>query len=60
MVHPSRLLLVALVLGVVATGVRADLAKVKLPPGFHIEVYAVVPGARSLAVAEPLPPVAHT
>ena len=43
--------LVAMTLGGAAA---ADLAKVKLPPGFHIEVYAEVPGARSMAVAEPL------
>ncbi|HJO96867.1 MAG: PQQ-dependent sugar dehydrogenase [Rhodospirillales bacterium] len=54
MIRPSRFLLFALVLGVVATGACADLAKVKLPPGLHIEVYAEVPGARSMAVAEPL------
>lgn len=38
-------------------GLQANLAKVKLPPGFKIELYAKVPGARSLAVGRPLPQV---
>jgi glucose/arabinose dehydrogenase len=29
----------------------ADLAKIKLPPGFRIAIYATVPGARSMALA---------
>ena len=29
-----------------------DLAQIKLPPGFAIEVYAEVPKARSLAIGE--------
>ena len=53
MTHLFRLLgFFAMTLGVAAAA--ADLAKVKLPPGFHIELYAEVPGARSMAVAEPL------
>ena len=28
-----------------------QLDKLSLPPGFHIEVYATVPGARSIAVS---------
>jgi hypothetical protein len=56
MTHLFRLCgLVALVLGVAACAAAgAELDKIKLPPGFHIEVYAEVPGARSMAVAEPL------
>ncbi|MDP6788648.1 MAG: PQQ-dependent sugar dehydrogenase [Rhodospirillales bacterium] len=55
MKQPLRLLgFVALALGFAAACALADPARVKLPPGFHIEVYAEVPGARSMAVAEPL------
>ena len=32
----------------------ADLARIKLPPGFAIAVYAEVPSARSMALAPPL------
>ena len=32
----------------------ADQPMVKLPPGFHIELYTEVPGARSMTEAEPL------
>ena len=34
-----------------ADDLRATLARVKLPPGFHIALYSLVPGARHLAVA---------
>jgi glucose/arabinose dehydrogenase len=34
-----------------ADAIRANLEKVKLPPGFKIDLYAVVPDARHLAVA---------
>ena len=34
-----------------ADAIRANLSKVKLPPGFAIELYAVVPDARHMAVA---------
>src|SRR6185312_3199082 len=34
-----------------ADAIRANLKHVKLPPGFHIELYAVVPDARHMAVA---------
>jgi len=34
-----------------ADAIRANLAKVKLPPGFKIDLYAVVPDARHMAVA---------
>ena len=34
-----------------ADAIRANLKKVKLPPGFSIDLYAVVPDARHMAVA---------
>lgn len=34
-----------------ADAIRANLKRVKLPPGFRIELYAVVPDARHMAVA---------
>lgn len=34
-----------------ADAIRANLKSVKLPPGFKIELYAVVPDARHMAVA---------
>lgn len=34
-----------------ADDLRATLARIKLPPGFHIALYALAPGARHLAVA---------
>ena len=34
-----------------ADAIRANLKKVKLPPGFNIDLYAVVPDARHMAVA---------
>jgi glucose/arabinose dehydrogenase len=34
-----------------ADAIRANLEKVKLPPGFKIDLYAVVPDARHIAVA---------
>src|SRR5580692_8065080 len=34
-----------------ADAIRANLKRVKLPPGFHIDLYAVVPDARHMAVA---------
>lgn len=34
-----------------ADAIRANLKRVKLPPGFSIELYAVVPDARHMAVA---------
>ena len=40
--------------GCAAAVTRADLAKIKLPPGFRIAVYARVPSARSLALAPSL------
>jgi glucose/arabinose dehydrogenase len=55
MTHLSRFFcLFALAFGVTAPAAGAELAKIKLPPGFRIEVYAEVPGARSMAVAEEL------
>ena len=30
--------------------IKANLAKVKMPPGFHIDLYAIVPDARHMAV----------
>tara|TARA_X000000950_G_scaffold286245_1_gene394551 strand:- start:1468 stop:2739 length:1272 start_codon:yes stop_codon:yes gene_type:complete len=33
-----------------ADAIRANLEKVKLPPGFNIELYAIVPDAREMAV----------
>jgi glucose/arabinose dehydrogenase len=35
-------------------GIKANLAKIKLPPGFKIGIYAEVPGARSMAVGKPM------
>jgi glucose/arabinose dehydrogenase len=35
-------------------GIEANLAKIKLPPGFKIGIYAEVPGARSMAVGKPM------
>jgi len=34
-----------------ADQLRANLTRIKLPPGFKIDLYAVVPDARSIAVA---------
>jgi glucose/arabinose dehydrogenase len=34
-----------------ADAIRANLQKVKLPEGFHIDLYAIVPDARHMAVA---------
>ena len=34
-----------------ADAIRANLKRVKLPPGFHIDLYAVVPDARHMAIA---------
>ena len=34
-----------------ADAIRANLKKVKLPPGFQIELFAIVPDARHMAVA---------
>jgi glucose/arabinose dehydrogenase len=34
-----------------ADAIRANLARVKLPPGFRIDLYAIVPDARMMAVA---------
>jgi glucose/arabinose dehydrogenase len=36
--------------GEFADGIRANLEKITLPEGFHIELYAVVPDARHMAV----------
>jgi glucose/arabinose dehydrogenase len=36
--------------GTNADAIRANLRKVKLPPGFRIELYAIVPDARHMAV----------
>jgi glucose/arabinose dehydrogenase len=36
--------------GEFADGIRANLEKITLPDGFHIELYAVVPDARHMAV----------
>ena len=33
-----------------AEAVKQTLAKIKLPPGFHIDLYALVPDARHMAV----------
>ena len=33
-----------------ADDIKANLAKIKLPPGFHIALYAIVPDARQIAV----------
>ena len=33
-----------------AEQVKQNLAKIKLPPGFHISLYALVPDARHIAV----------
>ncbi len=37
--------------GVNADAIRANLKRVKLPPGFKIDLYAIVPDARHMAVA---------
>ncbi|HET6719147.1 MAG TPA: PQQ-dependent sugar dehydrogenase [Rhodocyclaceae bacterium] len=37
--------------GAKAEAIRANLKRVKLPPGFRIDLYAIVPDARHLAVA---------
>jgi hypothetical protein len=37
--------------GANAAVIRAKLGRVKLPPGFRIDLYAVVPGARHMAIA---------
>ena len=37
--------------GANAEAIRANLKRVKLPPGFRIELYAIVPDARHMAVA---------
>jgi glucose/arabinose dehydrogenase len=34
-----------------ADAIKANLKRIKLPPGFHIDLYAVVPDARHMAVA---------
>ncbi len=34
-----------------ADAIRANLERIKLPPGFHIDLFAVVPDARHMAVA---------
>ena len=34
-----------------ADAIRENLKRIKLPPGFHIDLYAVVPDARHMAVA---------
>ena len=36
--------------GAKAEQVKKNLAKIKLPPGFHISLYALVPDARHIAV----------
>ena len=36
-----------------ADQLRANLKAIKLPPGFKIDLYAVVPDARSIAVRRP-------
>src|ERR1041385_2371320 len=36
--------------GAKADALKRNLAKIKLPPGFHIDLYALVPDARHLAV----------
>ena len=36
--------------GEFADGIRANLEDITLPDGFHIELYAVVPDARHMAV----------
>jgi glucose/arabinose dehydrogenase len=36
--------------GEFADGIKANLEKISLPPGFHIALYAVVPDARHMAV----------
>ncbi|HXL67347.1 MAG TPA: PQQ-dependent sugar dehydrogenase [Xanthobacteraceae bacterium] len=36
--------------GAKADSVKKNLAKIKLPPGFHIDLYALVPDARHIAV----------
>lgn len=36
--------------GARADALKRNLAKIKLPPGFHIDLYAIVPDARHLAV----------
>ena len=36
--------------GAKAEQVKKNLNKIKLPPGFHIELYALVPDARHMAV----------
>lgn len=41
----------------VPEALQANLEKIKLPPGFKIDLYAKVPGARSLVVSKPLPQV---
>ncbi len=35
-------------------GLEANLAKIKLPPGFRIDLYAEVPAARSMAIGKPM------
>ena len=47
-------LAVGLTLPACAADVEDRLAAIRLPPGFHIDIYARVPGARSMAVAEAL------
>ncbi len=48
----------ALTLGAQATaeeaGLEANLAKIKLPPGFEISIYARADGARSMAIGKPM------
>ena len=37
--------------GTNAEAIRANLKRVKLPPGFRVDLYAIVPDARHMAVA---------
>ena len=54
--HTMRLCLITLVIGLTGCaaqgGANPPLERLDLPPGFDIEVFAEVPGARSLAVAD--------
>jgi glucose/arabinose dehydrogenase len=54
--HALRLCLISLPIGLIGCaaqgGANPPLDRLHLPPGFEIEVFAEVPGARSLAVAE--------
>lgn len=44
----------AMLLGGTATAEKLPVEQIKLPPGFQIETYARVPGARSISVVEEL------